>query len=379
MQVDFHYYCIAVLARAAGFNKKDALIIAYASQYVDDATESELIRLNVDGGNLRFDPVRTAYEGLALLGTLNWSAQKRVYIPFHFLPPRPFAPEESAIFSFVTRPAVGALPDDQPSLFERVLGQAASEPLRNNRRRLCRIGIALHTIADTWSHQQFSGRQNRMENDVEEIYVYDREMGAYVHPVPENVIFDVLPQIGHAEAGYFPDLAYVRWKCNLKRSPEFVERDNVEVFLEAARSIYDLLRLMDKVRPDEPIPWSDLEPSLHRLFAGGPAIEATAIDRMTIQPYRRYHTLDVAARCGRWEAEFDHLFRPYPAGDRYGYERYRWRDQALQGDVQWDDWSQREWDQMSPLGLETNFWNSLWVHFHRAALKQRHFVLEHLP
>lgn len=379
MQVDFHYYCIAVLARAAGFNKKDALTIAYASQYVDDATESELIRLDVDGGNLRFDPVRTAYAGLELLGTLNWSAQKRVYIPFHFLPPRPFAPTESATFSFITRPAIGALPDDQPSLAEMVLKQATSEALRNNRRRLCRIGIALHTIADTWSHQQFSGRWNRMENDVEEIYVYDRETGVYVHPIPENVIFDVLPQIGHAEAGYFPDLAYARWKCDIRRSPEFVERDNVAVFLEAARAIYGMLRPVAKVRPAEPIPWADIAPSLRCLFAGGPAIEAMTIDRMTIQTYRRYHNLDVAARCGRWEAEFDHLFRPYPAGEAYRYDRHRWRDQALEGDTQWDDWSQREWDRMSPLGLEANFWNSLWVHFHRAALKQRHFVLEHLP
>jgi hypothetical protein len=40
MEKDFHYYCIGVLAKAAGFDKGDALTIAYASQYVDDATES---------------------------------------------------------------------------------------------------------------------------------------------------------------------------------------------------------------------------------------------------------------------------------------------------------------------------------------------------
>ncbi|HDQ73194.1 MAG TPA: hypothetical protein ENN19_14045 [Chloroflexi bacterium] len=379
MQMDFHYYCIAVLARAAGFNKEDALVIAYASQYTDDATESELIHLDTDDGNLRFDPVRTAYEGLDLLGALNWSAQKRVYIPFHFLPPRHFAPENSDTFSFVTRPAVGALSGDQRSLGEMLLEQAASEALCNNRRRLCRIGIALHTIADTWAHQQFSGRWNRTENDVEEIYVYDREAGEYRHLVPENVILDALPQIGHAEAGYFPDLAYQHWKCDLKQSPAFVERDNVKVFLEAAQAIYDLLCPLEKMAPDEPIPWTDIAPSLWALFSAGPAKEASVIDRMTIQTYRHYHMQDIAARCGRWQAEFDHLFRPYPVGDRYAYERHRWRDKALEGDTRWDDWSQREWDRMSPLGLEANFWDSLWVHFHRAALRQRHFVLERLP
>jgi hypothetical protein len=38
MQKDFHYYCTAVLARAAGFSPRDALTIAYASQYVDHST-----------------------------------------------------------------------------------------------------------------------------------------------------------------------------------------------------------------------------------------------------------------------------------------------------------------------------------------------------
>ena len=45
MQTDFHFYCVAVLARAAGFSPDDALVLAYASQYVDDATEGEGQRL----------------------------------------------------------------------------------------------------------------------------------------------------------------------------------------------------------------------------------------------------------------------------------------------------------------------------------------------
>ena len=36
MQRDLHYYGIGALARAAGFNRDDALTIAYASQYTDD-------------------------------------------------------------------------------------------------------------------------------------------------------------------------------------------------------------------------------------------------------------------------------------------------------------------------------------------------------
>ncbi len=60
MEVDFHYYCLAVLARTVGFTKKEALTIAYASQYVDDSTESEPIMV----GDILFDSVRTAHYGL---------------------------------------------------------------------------------------------------------------------------------------------------------------------------------------------------------------------------------------------------------------------------------------------------------------------------
>ena len=53
MQKDFHFYCIGVLARAAGFSIDDALIIAYASQYVDNSTEGKLIQLESDASDIK--------------------------------------------------------------------------------------------------------------------------------------------------------------------------------------------------------------------------------------------------------------------------------------------------------------------------------------
>ena len=380
MQKDFHYYCVAVLAKAAGFNKKDALIIGYASQYVDDATESELIRLEVPG-LIKFDPVRTAYAGLDLAGSLSWSAQKRVFIPFHFIPPRPFSPKESNTFSFVTQPA--ASEQNEPKSFaELLLEEAVGESRRKRWRRLCRIGVALHTYADTWAHQHFSGRHNREENDVENIHVYDRDTGKYEHLKLENLILDALPRIGHAEAGYFPDLAFQKWKYDSRQSPPAVERDNVELFLQAAQAIYNALLPMKKTRPDEPIPWKKIERDIRQLFEGKPVIKVETADRLTIRAYQHYHKSDLGERCEKWREKFDHLFRPYPAGHSYNYDHRRWRDDALKGDTDWDSWSQREWDQMRPMelaGSEADFWNSLWVHFHRAALRQRHFVLENMP
>jgi len=53
----------------------------------------------------------------------------------------------------------------------------------------CRLGIALHSYADTWSHQNFSGLQEPW-NSVYPWY---------------NIFKSIAPNIGHAEAGHLPD------------------------------------------------------------------------------------------------------------------------------------------------------------------------------
>ena len=235
MQRDFHYYCVGVLANAAGFSSRDSLAIAYASQYVDDSTESELIEIVGPMGEFKFDPVRTAHLGL---GALTWSVEKRIYMPFHFIPPEPFQPPMR--FSFITK---------ADSKFARMLlDEAASEPAEHHRRRLCRIGIALHTYADTWSHQGFSGRLNP-ENDVEEISLYDASEKRYKRLLWSNFYLDFAPQVGHTEAGYFPDQGFRKMKWRFPaRKPEYAyaARDNLKEFLTAAERIYYWLREIDK-------------------------------------------------------------------------------------------------------------------------------------
>lgn len=368
MQLDFHYYCIAVLARAAGFCPEDALVVGYASQYTDNATESGLIRLKDGHPGTHFDPVRTSYWGLETLHTLTWDAQKRVWIPFHFVPPAPFDPQDPSAFSFVTEP---------DSAFARLLlDQAAAEPLNNRERRLCRIGLALHTYADTWAHADFSGRERREENDVEAIYVYDRESGKWRHLKIENLILDAMPFIGHGQAAFFPDLAFQRWKFKVGHPEVEKERDNVPRFLEAARTIYDRLVLIDKANGCEVIPWHDIGPTIERLLSEAGKVPDWA-RRVALPAYRAFQANDVKNRCEKWKAAFAHLFEPY-AKD-YAFDELAWRKEALDGSLEWDDYSLHQWEQLEPFGARPGFYNSLWVHFHRAALRQRHFVLERLP
>jgi hypothetical protein len=367
MLEDFHYYCVAVVARAAGFPPEDALTIAYASQYVDHATESRLIYLDAEGDALRFDPVRSAHYGL---GTVNWSTQKRIFIPFHFLPPEPFHPEQRPHFSFETAPG---------SRFAHLLlSQAAAEPLENHKRRLCRIGVALHTFADTWAHQTFTGRRSPGENEAHSLQIYDRERGTFQPLGLERLLLKLAPQIGHAEAGLYPDLAYARWRYSPQHDPESMyERDNTPAFLTAAQAVYRLLLKMVKKNTAPIIAWEQLEPTFRRLFSEEPAQPAPPLAGW-LNPLRRLlRTRYLDSRCSAWRDVFQDFFQA--DGHAYRYTRETWRRQALKGKVAWDRFSSRDWDREQPYRIRPNFWDSLWVHFHRAALQQRHYVLERLP
>jgi hypothetical protein len=376
MQKDFHYYCVAVLARAAGFTKKDALTIGYASQYVDDATEAEGIKLGTKKNYLKFDPVRTAYDLHKInqgLKSLDWSSQKRIFIPFHFLPAQPFNPEKAKAFSFITKP---------DSAFARNLMTRAART-KDHKYRLCAIGIAVHTYADTWSHQGFSGRRAVPENDVESIHLYERSSRHWKHLRLENLALDVLPQIGHAEAGFFPDLPFQKWKCTTKWKTRTgpiqknLQRDNTEVFLEAGHEIYNRLHKMSKEKSSKPIPWKDLEPEIRDLLTKEP--KATPFRGILKSAARLLAATKVEERCSNWQTKFASLFRPYPPGFPYHYDPKQWRKAAIHGDTEWDEWSEGKWAKDLPRKVKPGFWDSLWVHFHRAALSQRHFVLENLP
>lgn len=334
MKIDLHFYGAAVLARAGGFSESDALVIAYASQYVDDATESEPIQV----GDLLFEPVRTAHYGLE---AYNWSVQKRIYIPFHFLPPRPIRKPGD---TFITAP---------DSEFARMIwDRAVAEP--DGRSRLIRLGIALHTFADTWSHKWFSGRLNP-ENDVENIQVYADDH--WQHLKLENIYLDLLPQVGHAEAGAYPDQSPLRWKYRRGGTRKAAERKNCEEFLTACRRLHGLLAAVPKDDAEAVIPWEKLADRIRDLLADSAD--------------------DSEKRCRRWRRKFASLFREQP----FEYDKLAWREAALRprrrAEVAWDDFSRTDLGGLK-FAYHEGFYESDWVRFHRGALKQRHFVLEHL-
>ena len=192
MRKEFHYYTLFTLARYAGFSKNHSRTIAAASQYTDDSTESDPVHL----GNYIFDPVRTAHYKLE---AFHWNVQKKIFMAFHFLPPRPIG-EGMQNFSFVTRA-------------DSILANKLLDEIHRDKSplRLHRLGVALHTYADTWAHEGFSGREHK-ENDVDRIAITTKD-GSWDNLFMHDWIYDiVLRKLGHMEALHYPDKAYLKWR-----------------------------------------------------------------------------------------------------------------------------------------------------------------------
>jgi hypothetical protein len=333
MKRDFHYCCVAVLARAAGFPPAQALTLAYASQYVDDAYESEPIRV----GELIFEPVRMAHLGLQ---AWDWSVQKRIYIPFHFLPRRPLRTPRD---SFLTHP-VGP--------FARLLWSRAL--LERGPRRLLAMGIALHTLADGWAHRGFSGREHP-ENDVERIE--HRVGGRWKRLFLPNLYLDLAPKVGHAQAGSYPDQPGLTWRYRRRRPAGTVARDNGAEFLRAARHIHGLLLEAAPASKRPRLSWAELAPRVRERLAD-PAES-------------------VEERCATWAEAFEDLI---PAGLMV-YDEHAWKREALRPRRERDiDFRRLERSDYARLRFTPaeRFYRTPWVLFHRAALRQRHLVLENL-
>ncbi|MBU0764371.1 MAG: hypothetical protein KJ607_06015 [Bacteroidetes bacterium] len=250
MQKDFHYYVVKLLAIKAGIAEEEAQIIAYSSQYVDDAVEHKPIRLShqlpaeitdsfTPGFDRykddRFDPVCTAHRGTQHIGEISRNVQRLIYMPFHFLPPGPVCKQKRSA-SYITRAG---------SPFALELVEAALETLEQNSgsgrvHSLIKLGIALHTYSDTWSHNGFSGRHSPAENDISELSVFENGRWKML-PAAKRALLNFSPDIGHAEAGILPDMSHVIIRYRHCRSGNETVCNNPEIFMAAAKAVYAVL------------------------------------------------------------------------------------------------------------------------------------------
>ncbi len=200
MNVEFHYYTVYYLARQAGFEDDDAFVLAYSSQYLDNA----LVCYEVQHQRGVYRTLVTHHFGF-WDRTQEWA----VWIPFHFYPAGGTAEAPPRRDGRMNR--LDVQPGSPPA--KRMLLSALKS------RNLYRLGIALHTYADSWAHRNFTGRNedwNRIDPD------------------------SPLPPIGHAQALRDPDDVDAVWH-DPRLLPPHDRVNNRERFLAAAKRIYRYL------------------------------------------------------------------------------------------------------------------------------------------
>lgn len=160
MQKDFHYYMTFALAMKAGTDHDTAKAIAWSNQYTDELTEADLYGTQTQCG---------------LLG--NWKdriVQEKVLIPFHF------PPGDNKENRWIVTPN------------SRIAKEVCSEAVASV--DLFRLGIALHSLQDTFSHQFFTGWEEPFNG------------AKWYHLIPA-----LMPDIGHTCVGRDPDIISAVW------------------------------------------------------------------------------------------------------------------------------------------------------------------------
>ncbi|MDA0997545.1 MAG: hypothetical protein O2944_04975 [Proteobacteria bacterium] len=286
MQIDFHHGATYVIARYAGFDVTSAETIAYAAQYVDDATNE---------GALNFDN-EAAYRRLATAHKmidyrhLRRMKSRLVWVPFHFLPgndglPAGEDPEGEFIKKLICRPNSHVARDMV----------AACIADRNKSYGLHRLGITAHVFVDTWAHQGFAGVDHAVNavnglrwginNEVDTIYetkhkqyfshsadnVFDRirywfkrnESDAPAHgEKPWEAIWDLflhllrsdLPALGHGQALSYPDRPYLEQWTYTNGLSQPVTRRNLDEFTDAAVKLCEVFQRYRADDPQAPVP-----------------------------------------------------------------------------------------------------------------------------
>ncbi|MEW6110002.1 MAG: DUF6765 family protein [Nitrospirota bacterium] len=205
MDIEYHYYITFIIALRAGFKKDEAYKIAYSSQYTDD--NDTLYRIN-EG----LDDMYENYISQTMDITKPREERLRIYPVFHFMPGTPDEIWKSS----------PDRKDGKLHLLNTIPNNRNAVSLLNDAltsKNHYRIGIATHMFADTFAHQNFVG--------------FKDEFNAM-----EGFLQGLLPNIGHADAKYQPDIPNLLWK-DMRLTSKNRARNNKVIFLSATEFIFD--------------------------------------------------------------------------------------------------------------------------------------------
>ena len=243
MQRDAHYYAVLAFCRACGFSKDSAYVVAYASQYVDDA-KINLMFINNASDIIEHDIIddKPAFFNMATcqsyfrIKTFNYEAMVNNTIAFHFVPGC-----KGENFTKKLR-----CKEEGPVILD-ILEDVLLED------DLTKLGIILHAFADSYTHQGFSGMLSKV-NDIKNcdaktkvnlglVDIILRAFKKVNQEKYEEYFHSIMPAYGHGQAREYPDIPDLVWSYDYDYSDEFndsykkVEIDNKERFHRAFNSI----------------------------------------------------------------------------------------------------------------------------------------------
>ena len=346
MQIDFHHAMTYAIARLAGFQHSKAVVIAYASQYVDDSVNQGIV--NFDNGET-YTRIASAHK---LWDPANADDDKDylVWVPFHFLPGNNGRQAGEAIDAPVAQRLVCT--EDSP---------LANELWQECQRRkaeisiLHRLGITSHVYCDTFSHQAFAGLRHSI-NQVSELRETARGLCGRIAEA-EGAAANMF-EIGHGGAQTCPDQPSLEWTYR-NWGGQMVPRDNAKIFTRACLRLFKQFIYFLEGDPNAELETADM------------AVIESLIKNETNEDGNQRHAAWLAAiQSGRFS--FGELENAEASQLQYeAFGEGSWRAQALS-----------VLDQHDPKDLlvryDSRFETSNWKHFHDALKDHLKFVLSEL-
>ncbi|MCD4797187.1 MAG: hypothetical protein K8R49_08480 [Candidatus Cloacimonetes bacterium] len=309
MNIEFHYYITKYLALEAGFDKDEAEVIAYSSQFVDNNSICYKIET----------PFKSIYENY-ISQTMNILKPKkklmRIYLLFHFLPGNPTSYKASRI-------------DGKMHLLMTTPASTYSQEIffdTTKTENLYLLGIASHMLSDTVSHQNFVGNFDEIN-------------------AMKGIWETLAPNIGHADAGYKPDIPNLIWF-----DPRLIESNrtinNPERVLQAANKLYSNYLMFTSNSSN----WSEIKKTLSNILSD-------TIDETQLSLYKKQRE----SRIKKYKKVLSEF------GAEKDYDPTAWFKDAIDEDIKFLDNKKFKFDPIKDkLTFKKNYLKSDWFKFQEA-------------
>lgn len=280
MNLDCHYYGTYFIARQAGWEHEDACKIAWAAETVDKMTLKVLKGVYKKNKNIpRVTTILDPMDDMNSTQTFTYAYRYWIqfsWMPFHFLPEKPDSIQElppslesNYIYNCELNKDEKAHAKSSENIYIEDFNQICktttdlcNDMIRETKRiynesksankdkALFRIGICMHVLADTWTHQGFSGNGdifiNKAIKDEKNTVSWDKtdsivKFGLQRASVRDKDVFSTF-YVGHFSVLHNPDIPAMDFTYIHPYSPnQPIHAKNTERFLNAFYQMYTSL------------------------------------------------------------------------------------------------------------------------------------------